>query len=110
MSLKALRVYLAEENGHPVAVPPPQSPRKYWTRKGVAEWLVERLWRHGFALEGRTFDQHDAFCIAGWLARADRDRTLALLLKPDLSPAEREVAQVEGWILGVPGDPNGRKA
>jgi hypothetical protein len=24
-------------------------------------------------------------------------------LKPDLLPGERAVAQVEGWILGVPG-------
>jgi hypothetical protein len=48
-------------------------------------------------------DQHDAFCIATWLARADRDGTLAGFLKPGLSPAERAVAQVEGWILGVPG-------
>lgn len=52
---------------------------------------------------GRTPDQHDAFCIAAWLARADRDGTLAGFLKPDLLPAERAVAQVEGWILGVPG-------
>ena len=42
-SLKGLRVYLAEGDGQPVEVPPPPSPRKYWTRKGIAEWLVERL-------------------------------------------------------------------
>jgi hypothetical protein len=52
-------------------------------------------------------DQHDAFCIAAWLARADRDGTLAGFLKPDLSPAERAVAQVEGWIFGVPGRDDG---
>jgi hypothetical protein len=33
----------------------------------------------------------------GQLSRADRDGTLAGFLKPDLSPAERAVAQVEGW-------------
>jgi hypothetical protein len=33
------------------------------------------LWRRGFALEGRTPDRHDAFCIAAWLGRADRDGT-----------------------------------
>jgi len=68
----------------------------------IAE-VYPSLWRRGFALEGRTPDQHDAFCIATWLGRADRDGTLAGLLKPDLSPADRAVAQVEGWILGVPG-------
>jgi hypothetical protein len=58
------------------------------------------LWRRSFAPEGRTADQHDGFCIAAWLARADRDGTLGGFLKPDLSPAERAVA---GWILGAPG-------
>jgi len=42
-SLKGLRVYLVEGDGHPVEVPPPPGPRKYWTRKGIAEWLVARL-------------------------------------------------------------------
>jgi hypothetical protein len=241
-SLKGLRVYLAEGDGHPVEVPPPPSPRKYWTRKGIAErlveWLAENiptlvgidhgfsfplryfethgllpdwqhflddfqrhwptdedhvyvefvrdgisgngaarkgnarwrrlsderaggaksvfhfdvqgsaaksthagipwlrfirqrlgahvhfwpfdgwdipagrsaiaevypaLWSRDFADEGRTADQHDAFSIAAWLSRADRDGSLAAFLKPDLSPPERAVAQVEGWIVGVPG-------
>ena len=42
-SLKGLRVYLAEGDAAPVEVPPLPSPRKYWTRRGIAEWLVERL-------------------------------------------------------------------
>jgi hypothetical protein len=241
-SLKGLRVYLAEGDGHPVEVLPPPSPRKYWTRKGIAEWLVERLaediptlvgidhgfsfplryfevhrllpdwpaflddfqrhwptdkdhtyvdfvrdgsvgsgaarmgnsrwrrlteeraggaksvfhfdvqgqvaksthagipwlrfirrelgervhfwpfdgwdipagrsviaevypalWSRGFAREGRTGDQHDAFSIAAWLSRADRNGSLVAFFNPDLSPPERTLAQVEGWILGVPG-------
>ena len=32
-----------------------------------------------------------------------RDGSLAAFLKPDLTPSERTQAQVEGWILGVPG-------
>ncbi len=239
-SLKGLRVYIATSDAPPVEVPPPPSPRKYWTRKGIAEWLVERLaedvptlvgidhgfsfplryfeahglkpdwpaflddfqrhwptdqdhayvdfvregvigngaaragnarwrrlteqraggaksvfhfdvqgsvaksthagipwlrfirhglgrrvhfwpfdgwhtpaggsamaevypslWRRAFPLKARTGDQHDAFCIAAWLSHADRDGTLAGFMKPDLSPAERAAAEVEGWILGV---------
>jgi hypothetical protein len=239
-SLKGLRVYLAEGDAAPAEVPPPPSPRKYWTRKGLAHWLVERLledvptlvgidhgfsfplryfeahglkpdwptflddfqrhwptdedhtyvdfvrdgsagngaarigntrwrrlteeraggaksvfhfdvqgqvaksthagipwlrfirqqlgsrvhfwpfdgwdipagrsaiaevypalWSRGFAKEDRTDDQHDAFSIATWLSHADRDGSLAAFLKPDLTPLERAVAQVEGWILGV---------
>jgi len=241
-SLKGLRVYLAERDAPPTEVPPAASPRKYWTRRGIAEWLVERLaeapptlvgidhgfsfplryfeahrllpdwpaflddfqrhwptdddhnyvdfvrevhkengatrggdprwrrlteerargaksvfhfdvpgsvaksthagipwlrfirqrlgdrvhfwpfdgwdipagrsavaevypalWNRGFANEGRTSDQHDAYSIAAWLSGRDRDGSLAGFLKPDLAPAERAVAQVEGWILGVPG-------
>lgn len=41
--LKGLRVYLAEGDGSPVEVQPPPSPRKYWTRKGIAESLLKRL-------------------------------------------------------------------
>ena len=239
-SLKGLRVYQAEGDALPVEVLPPPSPRKYWTRRGIAEWLVERLdedvptlvgidhgfsfplryfeahgllpqwprflddfqrhwptdedhtfvdfvrdgirgngvarmgnarwrrlteeraggaksvfhfdvqgsvaksthagipwlrfirqrlgprvhfwpfdgweisagrsaiaevypalWSRGFANEGRTGDQHDAFSIAAWLSNADRVGSLAAFLKPDLSPPECTLAEVEGWILGV---------
>lgn len=240
-SLKGLRVYMAEGNGPPAEVLPPPSPRKYWTRSEIAEWLVERLaedvatlvgidhgfsfplryfevhhlppdwheflddfqrhwptdediyvdfvrdgirgngaarmgnsrwrrlteersgsaksvfhfdvqgsvaksthagipwlryirdqlgkrvhfwpfdgwdipvarsvvaevyptlWSRSFAKEGRTADQHDAFSIAAWLSRADQEGRLAASLNPNLTPAERAVAQVEGWILGVAG-------
>jgi hypothetical protein len=33
--------------------------------------------------------------------RADHDGSLSTFLKPDLTPPECGVAQVEGWILGV---------
>jgi hypothetical protein len=240
-SLKGLRVYLAERHAPPVEVPPPPSLRKYWSRRGIAEWLVEKLmedvptlvgidhgfsfplryfevhgllpdwptflddfqhhwptdegiyvdfvrdgirgngaarmgnarwrrlteeraggaksvfhfdvqgsvaksthagipwlrfireregqrvhfwpfdgwdipagrsviaevypalWSRSFAREDRNSDQHDAYCIAAWLSRADRDGSLTAFLNPDLSPPERTLAQVEGWILGVPG-------
>lgn len=241
-SLKGLRVYVAEGRAMPTEVPPPPSPRKYWTRRGIAEWLAERLaedvptlvgidhgfsfplryfeahgllpdwptflddfqrhwptdedhtyvdfvrdgsvghgtarqgnarwrrlteqraggaksvfhfdvqgsvaksthagipwlrflrqrlgprvhfwpfdgwevpsgrsaiaevypalWSRGFARDGRTGDQHDAFSIAAWLAMADRDGSLATFLRPCLSAPERAAAQVEGWILGVAG-------
>jgi hypothetical protein len=42
-SLKGLRVYIADQASAPVEVLPPPSPRKYWTRKGLAEWLVKVL-------------------------------------------------------------------
>ena len=51
-SLKGLRVYEANREPDPVEVEPPPSPRKYWTRRGLAEWLVARLSdlaRHGLS-------------------------------------------------------------
>ncbi|MBE7422133.1 MAG: hypothetical protein HS110_06825 [Zoogloeaceae bacterium] len=238
-SLKGLRVYLATNDAPAVEVPPPLSPRKYWTRRGIAEWLAERLaedmptlvgidhgfsfplryfefhhlppewneflddfqrhwptdadhtyvdfirdglrgdgaartgnprwrrlceercraksvfhfdvtgsvaksthagipwlrflrlrlgarmhcwpfdgweipagcsavvevypslWRHAYPQEDRTPDQHDAYAIATWLRQADCDGRLRAALSPQLSPTERAVARVEGWILGV---------
>lgn len=240
-SLKGLRVYLADGAAPPLEVAPPPGPKKYWTRKGVAEWLVERLaediptivgidhsfsfplryfevhglapdwpaflddfqhhwptdgddmtvelirdglhgngaarggdprwrrvaevraraksvfhfdvqgavaksthcgipwlryirrrlgervhcwpfdgwdvpanrsaiveaypalWSRGFAMEDRTADQHDAYSVAAWLWQADGDGRLRACLVPALSDADRAVARVEGWILGVAG-------
>jgi len=66
-SLKGLRVYMADRNGPPTEVPPPPSPRKYWTRREIAEWLVERLSEkqptlvgidHGFSFPRRYFEKY----------------------------------------------------
>jgi hypothetical protein len=66
-SLKGLRFYIADRSSPPDEVMPPPSPRKYWTRRGVAEWLVDRLAEdastlvgidHGFAFLLRYFEVH----------------------------------------------------
>ena len=59
------------------------------------------LWKHAFAANGRTVDQHDAYSVAAWLRQADLDGQLARFLNPDLTPSQRTIAGVEGWILGV---------
>ncbi len=239
-SLKGLRIYMADRESLPNEVPPPPSPRKYWTRKGMAQWLVERLsedmptlvgmdhgfsfplryfevhhllpdwptflddfvqhwptnedhtyvdfvrhgsvgncdarsgnsrwrrlteeragtaksvfhfdvpgsvaksthaglpwlrflrrkldtrvhfwpfdgwsvphgrsavvevypslWSRGFAREGRTSDQHDAYAAVAWLRQTDLDGNLGEFFNPSLLPPEKTVARVEGWILGV---------
>jgi hypothetical protein len=69
-------------------------------RSVIAE-VYPSLWRSAFSPEGRTPDQHDAYCVAAWMRRSDLDGTLAEFLHPHLTPEEREVAHIEGWILGV---------
>jgi len=66
-SLKGLRVYAADRLTAPQEVQPPPSPRKYWTRRGIAEWLVKSLSEgsptlvgidHGFSFPLQYFEQH----------------------------------------------------
>jgi hypothetical protein len=60
-----LSVYLAEGDAPPIEVPPPPSLKKYWTRRGIAEWLVARRTEeaptligidHGFSFPLRFFE------------------------------------------------------
>ena len=53
----------------------------------IAE-VYPALWSGGFAKEGSTGDQHDAFSIAAWLPAPTADGSLAAFLNPDLSPSE----------------------
>jgi hypothetical protein len=66
-SLPGLRVYAADLKSPPAEVPPPPSPRKHWTRRGLAEWLAERLAEdepmlvgidHGFSFPLAYFERH----------------------------------------------------
>lgn len=66
-SLNGLQVYEANCVTAPQEVEPTPSPRKYWTRRGIAEWLVGRLSDgsptivgidHGFSFPMRYFEQH----------------------------------------------------
>ncbi len=66
-SLKGIRVYMAEGGAPAMEISPPPSFRKYWTRRGIAEWLVEQLAEdvrtlvgidHGFSFPLRYFEVH----------------------------------------------------
>jgi hypothetical protein len=66
-SLRPLRVYLADRVSEPREVASPSSPRKNWTRKAIAHWLVQRLWEpsltlvaidHGFSFPLRYFEKY----------------------------------------------------
>ena len=71
-------------------------------RSALAE-VYPPLCRGGFARDDRTADQQDAYCTAAWLARTDRNGSLAAFLTPELTRRESDVARLEGWILGVRG-------
>lgn len=66
-SLKGLRVYLATTDAAPAEILPPPSARKYWSRRGVAEWLMQLLENgvptlvgidHGFSFPLAYFEAH----------------------------------------------------
>ena len=66
-SLSGLRVYEADIEHHPFEVYPAPSFRKYWTRRGIAEWLAEQLLKpiptivgidHAFSFPMQYFEQH----------------------------------------------------
>ena len=66
-SLPGLRLFAATCAEPPVEIPPPPSPRKYWTRRGLAEWLAARLQSgpptlvgidHAFSFPLRYFEVH----------------------------------------------------
>lgn len=66
------------------------------SRSAIVE-AYPSMWRHAFsAREGMTSDQHDAYAVAKWLRRADREGQLQAALHPRLSPAEQAIAEVEG--------------
>lgn len=64
--------------------------------------VYPKLWSKDYPVQERTPDQHDAFSVAAWLSAAADDGRLREAMTPELSPPEAAVAQVEGWILGVP--------
>ena len=65
------------------------------------EWHHLKDWSRSRARESRTADQHDAWTVATRLRDADLHGDLDTYLEPCLTPDERKVADIEGWILGV---------
>ena len=66
-SLSPLRIYSADRLNEPREVQPPLGLRKHWTRKAIAEWLVERLSEdlyslvcidHGFSFPLQYFEKY----------------------------------------------------
>jgi hypothetical protein len=67
-SLPGLQMYIADRVSTPVEIPRPAGPRKYWTRREIAERLVELLGDgkptligidHGFSFPLRYFEKYN---------------------------------------------------
>jgi len=69
--------------------------------KSVVAEVYPALWMRRFERDGRDGDEHAAYAVAAWLQRADISGSLERFFKPPLTSVEREVARIEGWILGV---------
>lgn len=69
-------------------------------RSVVAE-VYPSLFRRRYHRAKRTTDEHDAYAVALWLQEMDRRGALDDCFSPPLSRPEREMAMLEGWILGV---------
>lgn len=66
-SLKNLRAYIAVGSSAPQEELPPTSARKYWTRSGIADWIVKQLSEdtrtligidHGFSFPIQYFEKY----------------------------------------------------
>ena len=69
-------------------------------RHVVAE-VYPSILRSRFPRDGRDADRQDAYAVAEWLRTRDAAGLLAPYFTPGLTAAERRVARVEGWILGI---------
>ncbi len=69
--------------------------------KSVVAEVYPSLWNRAFPKGTRTADQQDAYAVAAWLRQADLDGKLSAYFHPALTGPEKQLAAVEGWILGV---------
>lgn len=69
--------------------------------KSAVVEVYPSLWTRRFPKEGRDGDEQAACAVAAWLQRADLNGSLGGYFNPPLTRDEREVAGIEGWILGV---------
>ena len=84
-SLPGLRVYVAGIDDAPKEIDPPPSPRKYWTRRGLAEWLVASTRSAGNTIPGFVLNVHKLSLQTFKYSMVPEPWALALdLLKADI--------------------------
>lgn len=66
----------------------------------IAE-VYPSIFRNRYPLNGRTPDERDAYSVARWLEESTRRGILGRYFGTPLTLPERQIAMLEGWILGV---------
>ncbi len=74
---------------------------RFKNRQSVIAETYPSLFRNRYPHELRTTDQQDAYSIACWLRDMDCLDCLGDFSSPPLTDSQKEIAQLEGWILGV---------
>ncbi|MEO6994407.1 MAG: hypothetical protein ABI273_12305 [Lacunisphaera sp.] len=70
-------------------------------RSVIAE-VYPSLWKQTFPSEDRNAHQHDAYTVARWMRETDAAGQMPAAFTARLTPAERTLTRLEGWILGLP--------
>ncbi len=74
---------------------------QYPPDRSVVVEVYPRLMSGNYPVAERTPDQHDAYCVAAWMADQDKEGALAQFFNPPLTLPQRQIAQIEGWIFGL---------
>ncbi|MGE0098457.1 MAG: hypothetical protein AB7S86_08910 [Hydrogenophaga sp.] len=69
--------------------------------KSVMVEVHPSIFRRRYPREQREPDEHDAYATARWMADMAARGALQACFAPPLTPMERDVAELEGWMLGV---------
>lgn len=69
--------------------------------KSVLAEVYPSIFRNRYPREARKPDQQDAYCVARWLTEVDASGFLQRYFAPPLTEQERQIANLEGWILGI---------
>jgi len=69
--------------------------------KSVVVEIFPSIFRKRYRRKYKTTDEHDAMCVAQWFKDMDSRGLLNSYFNPPLTDEEREIAKLEGWILGV---------
>jgi len=100
-SCKGIRVFMAECSAEPAQVQPPPSPRRYWTRRGLAKWLCEELDRdiptlvgidHAFSFPLAYFEKYRLY----W--PTDAPRTYVCFLREEPSGSGLKRTGERSWL------------